>query len=135
MTKRQARELVSALIALREGADDHTASMSAFAYPTLKGNGDLIKAGTRINHNGIIKRASVDLWDTEENSPSKAPSLWTNIGYVDGCRTIPGIVTASTAFMKGEKGWWENEIYVSLIDSNVWTPTEYPDGWELISDE
>lgn len=129
MTRKEAEALIQALVTLREGADDSVASLSVGAYPTLKGDGSLIKAGTRINHNGTIKRASVDLWDTEENDPDNAPSLWEDISYREGYRIIPETITAGTAFMKDECGWWGDVIYVSLLDNNVWTPEENGDGW------
>lgn len=131
MTKKEAEALVQALVTLREGADDSVASLSVGAYPTLKGDGTLIKAGTRINHNGVIKRASVDLWDTAENNPDNAPALWEDISYREGYRIIPETITSGTAFMKDECGWWGDILYVSLIDNNVWTPTAYPDGWKI----
>ena len=134
MTKKEAEALVKALVTLREGADDSVASLSVGAYPTLKGDGSLVKAGTRINHNGRIKRASVDLWDTAENGPDVAPSLWEDISYREGYRIIPESISAGTAFMKDEYGWWGDELYVSLIDNNVWTPDAYPSGWERRTD-
>ena len=130
MTKKEADALIQALVTLREGADDSVASLSVGAYPTVKGDGSLIKAGTRINHNGTIKRASVDLWDTAENGPDNAPSLWEDISYKEGYRIIPESISAGTAFMKDECGWWGDILYVSLIDNNVWTPSAYPSGWE-----
>ena len=130
MTKKEAEALIQALVTLREGADDSIASLSVGAYPTLKGDGTLIKAGTRINHNGKIKRASVDLWDTEANNPDNAPALWEDITYREGYRIIPETITTGTAFMKDECGWWGEELYVSLLNNNVWTPSAYPSGWE-----
>lgn len=131
MTRKEAEALIQALVTLREGADDAVASLSVGAYPTLKADGTLIKAGTRINHNGKIKRASVDLWDTEANSPDNAPTLWEDISYREGYRLIPETITAGTAFMKDECGWWGDVLYVSLIDNNVWTPSSYPAGWKI----
>ena len=58
---------------------DKEASEGASLFPRLKQDGALVSAGTRINHNGTIKRAAVDLWDTETNSPDNAPSLWEDI--------------------------------------------------------
>ena len=130
MTKKEAEALVQALVTLREGADDSVASLSVGAYPTLKADGTLIKAGTRINHNGKIKRASVDIWDTEANNPDNAPALWEDISYREGYRIIPETITTGTAFTKDECGWWGDELYVSLLDNNVWTPDAYPSGWE-----
>lgn len=114
--------------------DDKTASESAELFPRLTYDGSLIKSGTRICFNGSIKRASVDLWDTRDNAPDKAPTLWEDIEYRDGYRLIPEVITAGTAFVKDECGWWGNDLYRSLLDGNVWTPEAYPSGWELVSE-
>lgn len=90
-----------------------------------------IEAGTRINHNGSIKRAAVDLWDTEANNPDNAPTLWEDILYRDGYRIIPDVITAGTAFALDELGWWGDKLYKSLLSANVYTPEQYPNGWEL----
>lgn len=99
-------------------------------FPRLSGSGELVKAGTRINWNGRIKRAAVDLWDRLENNPDLAPNLWEDIEYKESYRTIPEVITAGTAFAKDECGWWKGELYKSLIPANVYTPEQYPAGWE-----
>lgn len=109
---------------------DKEASEGASLFPRLKQDGALVSAGTRINWDGIIKRAAVDLWDTEANSPDNAPSLWEDIQYREGWRIIPETITAGTAFAKDEQGWWGEVLYRSLIDANVYTPEQYPAGWE-----
>ena len=110
---------------------DAQASTVVTLYPILHGNGDLIEAGTRINWKGQLKRAAVDLWDTEQNNPDNAPALWEDINYRDGYRVIPSTLTAGTAFAKGEIGWWGDTLYRSLLDANVWNPDGYPSGWEV----
>lgn len=112
--------------------EDKEASMTPELFGRLNQNNELIKAGTRINWNGTLKRASVDLWDNEESNPDNAPTLWEDIEYKDGIRIIPEVITVGTAFMKDEHGWWEDKIYKSLIDNNVWTPIANPNGWELV---
>ena len=112
--------------------DDKTASTSADLFPKLKEDGSLVKAGTRINWNGKLKRAAVDLWDRAENNPDNAPSIWEDIAYLEGYRIIPETITAGLAFAKDECGWWEDALYKSLLDSNVWTPAAYPSGWEIV---
>lgn len=109
--------------------DDKTASIAPELYDHLKNDGNLIQAGTRINWNGALKRAMVDLWDTEENNPDNAPTLWEDVLYKLGERIIPETITAGSAFTKDELGWWDSTLYKSLIDNNVWTPKQYPDGW------
>lgn len=110
---------------------DKEASGCVDLYPTLKQDGSLIKAGTRINWGGWLKQATVDLWDTEANDPDHAPTLWAKIQYKDGVRVIPDVITAAEAFALDELGWWDGAIYKSLIAANVYTPDAYPQGWEL----
>ena len=112
--------------------DDKTASTAATLFPRLKADGSLVSAGTRINWNGTIKKAAVDLWDMAENNPDDAPGLWANIEYKDGYRIIPDTLTVTTAFADGEYGWWNNVLYKSLTDNNVYTPEQCPSNWEKV---
>ena len=121
-----------AIIAAVPSLDDQTASTSAELFPRLSEDGALVKAGTRINWHGILKRAASDLWDTAENNPDNAPSLWEDIDYREGYRVIPETITTGTAFSIDECGWWGDTLYKSVIDFNVWTPEQYPVGWEKI---
>ena len=129
MTRSEAQKLIADIVKLRESATDAQASSAVSVYPTLKQDGSLIKSGTRINHNGTIIRAAVDLYDTETNSPENAPVLWETLNYKDGYRIIPEVITVGTAFSKGELGWWNDELYKSLVDSNVYTPAQYAPNW------
>ena len=125
-----ARKLRPVMERASASLDDQTASTAAALFPRLKQEGKLISAGTRINWNGTVKKAAVDLWDNAENNPDNAPSLWADIEYREGYRIIPDTITVTTAFSKGELGWWEDILYRSLTDANVFTPDVYPDGWE-----
>lgn len=101
-------------------------------YPTMTDDGSLIKVGTRINWHGVLKQAAVDLWDTAENNPDNAPTLWADIAYREGIRIIPETIAATQAFALDEPGWWDGHIYRSTIAANVYTPTQYAAGWELV---
>ena len=129
MTRSEAQKLIADIVKLRESVTDAQASSAVSVYPTLKQDGSLIKSGTRINYNGTIIRAAVDLYDTETNSPENAPTLWETLNYKDGYRIIPEVITVGTAFSKGELGWWNDELYESLVDSNVYTPAQYALNW------
>lgn len=132
MTEHEARLFVESLKLARENNSDKQASETIGIYPTMKYNGELIIAGTRIKWNDTIKKAAVDLWDREENNPNNAPTLWENIEYKDGIRVIPEIITVTSAFQLNELGWWNNKTYKSLLSANVYTPEQYPMGWELV---
>lgn len=111
---------------------DKTASEGVELFPTLKQDGSLIAAGTRINWRGTLKRAANALWDTEENNPDNAPTLWEDIAYRQGYRIIPETITATAAFALDECGWWEDVLYRSVIPANTYTPAQYPRGWEVV---
>lgn len=132
MKRTEALKLRSIIEKAATSLDDQTASSAALLFPALKGDGALIKAGTRINHGGVIKRANVDLWDTAENAPEAAPTLWEDIAYREGYRIIPETITAGVAFAEGECGWWGDVLYKSLIPANTYTPEQYPRGWEVV---
>jgi hypothetical protein len=114
--------------------DDKGASMSVDFYNGMTYNGELIAAGTRVNHNGVLYKAAVDLWGTEANNPDNAPNLWEEIQYHEGIRIIPEVITVTTAFAKDELGYWkaDGKVYKSLLDANVYTPAAYPQGWEEV---
>ena len=131
MTREEALRLRAAMEQAAPSLDDKTASTAAEMFPALKNDGSLVRAGTRVNWRGVVKRAAVDLWDTIENDPDHAKDLWADILYRDGIRIIPEVITADKAFPKGEEGWWQGVVYISTINNNVWTPVTYPAGWEV----
>ena len=127
-----ARKLRKVFIEIASTLDDAQASSAPEMFPRLKQDGSLIPAKTRINWNGKIKRAAVDLWDTETNNPENAPDLWEDISYREGYRFIPEIITATSAFSEGECGWWKDVLYRSKVNGNVYTPEIYPANWEIV---
>lgn len=132
MTRNEALRLRAIVEQAAASLPDKEASEGAALFPRLTQGGSLVSAGTRINWDGVIKRAAVDLWDTDTNTPDAAPTLWEDIAYRQGYRIIPATITAGTAFAQGECGWWGDTLYRSTIASNVWTPDAYPAGWEAV---
>ena len=129
MTRQHAYKLREMMHKAAVSLDDKDASAAPELFPRMKYDGSLISYQTRIHWHGTVKMAAADLWDTEENNPDNAPALWSDLKYRDGIRIIPELITAAAAFAKGERGWWEDELYESLIDANVYTPAQYPEGW------
>lgn len=124
---RRAHSVIVEAISL---VDDKTASIAPELFDGLKEDGSLVRAGTRINWNGVVKKAAVDLWDRPENNPDNAPTLWVDLLYRLGHRIIPDVITVPLAFSNGETGWWGDVLKRSKADNNVWTPDQYPDYWE-----
>ena len=111
---------------------DAQASTVVTLYPPLLGAGDLVQAGTRINWNGQLKRAAVDLWDTEQNNPDNAPALWTDIAYKHGYRIAPDVFTATNAAAMDECMWFGDVLYRSNMAGNTFTPETAPNVWEVV---
>ena len=127
----KARKLRKIIESAMVSVDDRTSSEALELLPILQGDNSFIQAGTRINYNGKIKKATVDLWDIEVNNPDNAPSLWEDVLYKDGYRIIPEVITVTSAFAKDEIGWWKDKLYRSLTDANVYTPEQYERNWEI----
>lgn len=117
---------------LTTNLDDATASTVIPLYPSMRYDGSLIRVGTRINWNGSLKRAAVNLWDREDSNPDKAPNLWEDILYREGYRIIPSVITVGLVFALDEIGWWEDALYRSKRADNAYTPAQDPDNWELV---
>ena len=132
MRGKGAEQLHRTIMAGLVQVSDQQASEGVELFPRLTGNGELVKAGTRINWNGVLKRASVDLWDLETNNPDNAPAIWETIQYVNGVRVIPEVITATTAFSLNELGWWRGSVYRSLRDGNTFNPSVTPEWWEVV---
>ena len=132
ITRKQMEQIVEQLKAMREAATDETAETTPALFPTLKQDGGLIKAGTRIQFNGKVYKARVDLWDNPGNDPATADTLWVEVKKQGDYREIPEVIEPALAFSKGEIGIWKNQLYRSLIDNNVWNPEAYPAGWEVV---
>jgi hypothetical protein len=112
--------------------DDATASTVIPLFGSMKYTGKLITAGTRINWNGTLKRAAVDLYDRPDCNPDNAPDSWESILYRDGYRIIPEKITVGLAFSEGERGWWGDVLHESIVSDNVYTPDEYAPNWKVV---
>ena len=135
MTREEALKLRRVIEQAAQSLDDATASTTPTLFPALKQDGQLVKVGTRINWKGVVKRAAVDLWDTIDNDPDHAPTRWEDLTYRKGVRIIPEVITVGMAFAEGEKGWWGEKLYISLVNDNVFTPDQFPNNWEEVTNE
>lgn len=136
MTRAQAERIRAQVEAGAAALPDAEASIEPSLTRKMRYDGSLIKAGTRIDWGGVLKRAAVDIWDTEENNPDNASDLWENVLYRDGIRVIPDVITAGLAFSYDELGWWGDVLMRSILPgekTNVYTPEQYPAGWEEIT--
>lgn len=65
-------------------------------------------------------------------TPDKTPALYVAIGLDDSGYPVWSKPTgAHDSYNTGDVVNYNDVLYVSTIDGNIWSPDEYPAGWEL----
>jgi len=67
--------------------------------------------------------------------PNLTPALWTELARPGEIPVWKQPTGAQDAYAKGDRVWYpekDTTVYVSLIDGNVWSPDDYPAGWEAV---
>lgn len=63
-------------------------------------------------------------------TPDTAASLYKKIGFTeDGVSIWTQPLGSTDAYMKGDIVSFENQLWISTVDNNVWQPSIY--GWEI----
>ena len=93
------------------------------------------KAGDRVRYEGKLYKVLQDHNSQLDWEPISAPSLFASLltDEEEPENILPWTQPDSTnAYSIGDKVIFEEEIYESLIDNNVWSPADYPAGWSKI---
>ena len=90
--------------------------------------------GRYITHNDILYKVLTEHTSQATWTPDVSPSLFAKVLIDPSGETILDWVRpdSTNAYMIGDKVKYEGIIYESIIDNNIWSPTEYPAGWKLI---
>lgn len=93
------------------------------------------EVGRYLLYKGVLYKVlqahtSQDTW-----TPDVTASLYAKVLIDPTGETIPDWEQPSgtNAYMTGDKVRFEGNVYESLIDNNIWSPTAYPAGWKVIS--
>ena len=68
-------------------------------------------------------------------TPPAVPALWTEVAKPGEIPVWKQPTGAQDAYMTGDKVWYpdvDTTVYESTIDNNVWSPTDYPQGWKVV---
>lgn len=128
----KARLLRKQIEGLSEYLDDTEALKTPELFPTWEEDTEY-KVGDRRRYNNILYKCLQDHTAQSNWNPIDAPSLWARVLIPDP-EEIPDWVKpdSTNAYMTGDKVKFEGKIYRSLIDNNIWSPSEYPAGWEEV---
>ena len=114
---------------------DEVAEKIPEVFPTWDSNGKEYKKDDRVQYNSVLYKVLQDHTSQSTWTPTDAPSLFAKVlTSTDGEPQEWEQPDSTNAYMKGDKVIFNDKVYESLIDNNVWSPEAYPDGWEEVID-
>lgn len=66
--------------------------------------------------------------------PEELPAQWRFKWSTDSAKALPFVKMATSPYNTGDCCTWEGVVKRSTIDNNVYSPSEYPQGWEDVAD-
>ena len=130
-----ARHLRSVIEQLSVNLDDEQAVEAVELFPIWKAD-TVYTAGGRVRYNDVLYKVLQGHTSQADWTPDTAVSLFTRVLIPE-----PSIIpvweqpTSTNAYMTGDRVYYptaQDDVYESLIDNNVWSPTAYPQGWKVI---
>ena len=62
--------------------------------------------------------------------PEELPAQWGFAWSTDPAKALPFVALSTSPYNKGDCCTDGGKVWRSTMDSNVWSPTAYPQGWE-----
>ena len=119
--------------AILDYASDEDAYTMRYLYPEWLGNGLTYKTNDRLMYNNKFYKVLQDHTSQSDWTPDTASSLYVEIADPSNeYSEFKQPTGAHDAYAKGDKITFEGKHYISLIDANVYSPTAYPAGWQLV---
>lgn len=103
-------------------------------YPEFQ-IGIVYKVGERIIYKDKFYKVISEHTSQADWTPDVAVSLFVEIS--DPSIEYPEFkqpISTETAYMKGDKITFNGAKYISLVDYNVYSPTDYPNNWKLVDE-
>lgn len=116
-----------------QNLSDETALEAVSLFPSWQ-EGQSYTAGQRVKYNGILYSVLQNHTSQADWQPNVAVSLFAKVLIPD-----PEIIpeweqpNSTNPYMKGDRVIYNGTVYESLIDNNIWSPSEYPSGWQIIN--
>ena len=77
----------------------------------------------------LIQNYDSDVFTAEpEDLPAQYGFVWSD----DPAKALPFVAISTSPYMKGNCCTENGNTYRSTIDNNVWAPSAYPAGWEVV---
>ena len=117
-----------------EALSDEDALAVASLFPTWNEklqSGESGVTGERLWYDGKLYKIIQSHQPQQNWTPDVAVSLYAEVSIEEFPEWVRPI-SAETAYNTGDKVSYNGRHYESTIDSNTWSPEEYPAGWAEI---
>lgn len=64
--------------------------------------------------------------------PEELPAQWGFVWSQDPAHALPFVALSTSPYNKGDCCTEGGTVYRSTMDGNVWAPSAYPQGWEVV---
>lgn len=78
----------------------------------------------------LLQKYDSDIYTQE---PEELPAQWRFKWSTDPAKALPFVKVATSPYNTGDCCTWEGAVKRSTIDNNVYSPGEYPQGWEDVT--
>lgn len=90
----------------------------------------------RVQYDGKLYKVVQAHTSQSDRTPPTVPALFTEVAKPGEIPVWKQPTGAQDAYNKGDKVHYptaDDSVYVSTIDANVWSPDDYPQGWEEVT--
>lgn len=91
--------------------------------------------GERVQYDGKLYKVVQAHTSQADWTPPTVPALFAEVAKPGEIPVWKQPTGAQDAYNKGDKVWYPDvntTVYESVIDSNVWSPNDYPQGWKVV---
>ena len=127
MTRKEAEAYRTKIETAAESQNDAEALESIELFKKWEAGMD-VTAGQRYQHIGKLWRVVQTHTTQADWEPQNTPAMWTEVSLDEWPEWVRP-TGAQDAYNQGDKVTFEGQHYISLIDGNVWSPTEASSTW------
>lgn len=112
-----------------------TEALEAVALFPAWAVGVAYSVGERVQYDGKLYKVVQAHTSQADWTPPLVPALFTEVAKPGEIPVWKQPTGAQDAYNKGDKVWYPDvntTVYESVIDSNVWSPNDYPQGWKVV---
>lgn len=82
--------------------------------------------------NRVVRLLQVYDSDIYTQEPEELPAQWGFKWSTDPAKALPFVAISTSPYMMGDCCSVDGAVYRSAMDNNVWSPVDYPSGWEVV---